>query len=1542
MGVPRFYRWLAKRYPAFRCAADAGTQPHVDNLYLDLNGIVHQCARHDRGSGIPAAPDHEIFAEVFAEISAIVELVGPRKLLFLGLDGVAPRAKLNQQRARRFVAAKEKPQRDDYESAPPWFDGNCITPGTAFMHALGDALAFLVRKKMDDDSHWANLDVVLSTTAVPGEGEHKIMEYIRQRNDPPSTVHCAYGADADLILLALASHEPHFLVIREIPDYSGMRPVVGGPEVRPQRGCAAMEFISISVLRQYLRLDLCSPAAVEFFDIERAIDDFVLCSFLCGNDFLPHLPCVDIGEGALDAIVLLYRKMLPEWRDYLTLDGEIVMSRFDSFLQELSVLEPLVLGLKTAPGGAGGRGRRVLTGSEITSRVLSRVNSLWEDRVQQSGSTVAPNAKPTSVIVENVPKPDNKPGDWACPRCAVNNFAVRTECFKCSTAKPAVQGAAVGRDTETNSTNNDWVEQTKRDYYAQKLGFAPPSGALQRKLSREFLKGMAWTLKYYLTGCPSWGWFYPFHYAPFLSDMVNSSQYCVYELGFELGQPYTPLQQLLAVLPPGSAWALPGAYRRLMLEESSPIRDFYPAEFTQDANGKRNDWEATILLDFIDDRRLLAATIPVNSQLTPLEAARNRFALPLRFRRASGAGGQVSSIKSPVPELFPDIRSSVRCWQDRDLNLGNSSTRFTYKTELRPGAICVPPPSPSLPVLWHPACEVTGGLEIPGGVYVFGDKKQTKNSIVLKLLEPMTRLNDNVEAHRSLLGAVISINWPWQQLAVCTGLLAESGYIGDAGLGYLQFDLEKDTMLNKHRSERGLSLPAPKIIVYARPIRYAAEVSSGRPLHGTDDIVAYPLSCVGQVDSNDWRVAERIGSPTQVGAEAVVMEPSSAYFGGICQIITTNETGKCVARIERRPTASFAAVVARASERQGHWITIDELCAAVDISPSIGQQLVQDLHFRFHQQTYDVGLHFRFFKRGLLRAAFVRRKDYCMQGTLVYSPKATDYIKAYKAHVPELFDGLDTVEAKRALTKKRMGKGTAGQPFVAAELFGQDVAKSVLDRCAAFRDSFVSDIWTEPLYHNCSAVLGSTAVKELEGCLDAEKQGQVVEVEIDQCQLLLPGALTDSQHETLCGVSSPARAVLGSRVCYTMSSGPVRFGTTGTVVGIHPPANIPDKTSIGWTVDVIIQTAPTQQCAIGGSMLGGRCSALRGVSVPASHIINIGQDPSSETCLGDHELADRETFGAIKEQVEFYLSDQNLPKDSYFRPLVRLHPEGFVAISKFLSCNRIKQLTSDASLVAEACRGSEHLVVATDGSAIRRAQLWAPVQHAKQHRRRSDHVLDKRETAGVKEQTKAPPMPTLTADMLESRSRPRPKPPGTSNERNRSKRARRAGTRRSLPPACSALLAVSATIAVTEIPPQHRRHTVLALSIFPACLLLGCAAAESLQPTRKSIVKQTPPSTEVLQEASGANTLATSTALVSGIAVLGCYCAESLSLLYENPSVDSAMRIIRATGPLHENTGTNAIASTGLPALLASKPGAAVVALSLMPFSYVCGLNYLQ
>ena len=77
------------------------------------------------------------------------------------------------------------------------WDSNAITPGTPFMDLLAQSLRYWVVEKMNSDPGWKNLEVIISDASVPGEGEHKIMEFVRsQRASPehdPNTRHVIYG-----------------------------------------------------------------------------------------------------------------------------------------------------------------------------------------------------------------------------------------------------------------------------------------------------------------------------------------------------------------------------------------------------------------------------------------------------------------------------------------------------------------------------------------------------------------------------------------------------------------------------------------------------------------------------------------------------------------------------------------------------------------------------------------------------------------------------------------------------------------------------------------------------------------------------------------------------------------------------------------------------------------------------------------------------------------------------------------------------------------------------------------------------------------------------------------------------------------------------------------------------------------------------------------------------------------------------------------------------------------------------------------------------
>ncbi|TFY77629.1 hypothetical protein EWM64_g6384, partial [Hericium alpestre] len=401
MGVPALFRWLSKKYPKIvtpvieeeetKVETEGGeeilvpvdmsrpnpNQLEFDNLYLDMNGIVHPCT-HPEGKP-PPETEEEMMVEVFKYTERVVNMARPRKLLFMAIDGVAPRAKMNQQRSRRFRSAQEAKEKDEArrESVAIWeamgktlsdeeknkksWDSNAITPGTPFMDLLASSLRYWVVQKANTDPGWKQIEVIISDASVPGEGEHKIMDYIRrQRSNPghdPNTQHVIYGLDADLIMLALATHEPHFRVLREdVFAQSGSATAcrICGQEGHYAAQCTGTKadmvkppasekkpfiFLDVTILREYLEVELNVPQAPFPFSLEMAIDDWVLLIFFVGNDFLPHLPSLEIREGAIDTLLKIWKDELPRMGGYMTNHGELVLQRAQIILEGLAKRE---------------------------------------------------------------------------------------------------------------------------------------------------------------------------------------------------------------------------------------------------------------------------------------------------------------------------------------------------------------------------------------------------------------------------------------------------------------------------------------------------------------------------------------------------------------------------------------------------------------------------------------------------------------------------------------------------------------------------------------------------------------------------------------------------------------------------------------------------------------------------------------------------------------------------------------------------------------------------------------------------------------------------------------------------------------------------------------------------------------------------------------------------------------------------------------------------------------------------------------------------
>jgi 5'-3' exonuclease len=312
MGIPRFFYWVYNNHR--ECLVSLlenetfqTRELEVDCYALDINALIHPVCQkmYNYGSGVEknnssrllhrknnekirdgnTISEKNVFYEICKTIENLRKIVKPRKKFILAIDGTAGLSKQNQQRQRRFKSSVE---RDSVNI----FDSNCITTGSVFMYNFSRYLHTFIKKQLETNPAWKDLEIVFSNEKVVGEGEHKIIKYIKQDSSEDS--YCIHSPDADLIMLTVGIVNKSIYIIRE--------------NIYNRINCKYF-VVDVSRFRTIILSHLRWVSTDFEYNSEMAIYDFILLCFFLGNDFLPHTLSLDIATGGIEILLDVYPRI---------------------------------------------------------------------------------------------------------------------------------------------------------------------------------------------------------------------------------------------------------------------------------------------------------------------------------------------------------------------------------------------------------------------------------------------------------------------------------------------------------------------------------------------------------------------------------------------------------------------------------------------------------------------------------------------------------------------------------------------------------------------------------------------------------------------------------------------------------------------------------------------------------------------------------------------------------------------------------------------------------------------------------------------------------------------------------------------------------------------------------------------------------------------------------------------------------------------------------------------------------------------------------
>ena len=99
----------------------------------------------------------------------------------------------------------------------------------------------------------------------------------------------------------------------------------------------------------------------------------------------------------------------------------------------------------------------------------------------------------------------------------------------------------------------------------------------------------------------------------------------------------------------------------------------------------------------------------------------------------------------------------------------------------------------------------------------------------------------------------------------------------------------------------------------------------------------------------------------------------------------------------------------------------------------------------------------------------------------------------------------------------------------------------------------------------------------------------------------------------------------------------------------------------------------------------------------------------------------------IRKQIEYYLGDLNLARDDFFRDVITKTEGGYVDITNFLNCNKVKKMNVNAEAIAAAVKDSTAVELSKDKKSVRRANNKALPEKTGNMKKREQKAAEKEE-----------------------------------------------------------------------------------------------------------------------------------------------------------------------------------------------------------------------